>query len=144
MTQDRVIKSLKFACGFSIAMGLGALLALLTQSFGLLSWFVDLVHLPFDGQQRFGDKTDQLLAAIGGGVLVGLGVTIWQVTTLVYASDPQTGGKIITYGIWSWFVVDSAGSIASGAWFNAVLNIGFLLMFILPLRMAKSPDTATA
>ncbi|WP_422050066.1 excinuclease ABC subunit A [Shimia sp.] len=144
MTQDRVITSLKCGCGLSIAMGLGALLALLTQSFGLLSWFSDLVHLPLDDQQRFSDKTDQVLAAIGGGVLVGLGVTLWQVITLVYVKDPQTGGKIISYGIWSWFVVDSLGSIAAGAWFNAVLNLGFLLMFILPLRLADTAHTPKA
>lgn len=40
----------------------------------------------------------------------------------------------IMTGITFWFVTDSTASILSGAPVNAVLNIGFLLLFALPLR----------
>ncbi len=143
MTHDRAITFLKFACGFSIFMGVSVLLALATQSYGLFGWFMDLLHLPLDGAQSFGADSERVLGAISGGLLIGMGLMVWQITTRIYAHDPATGSAIILWGIWGWYLTDSAGSILAGAWFNAVLNTGFLLMFVLPIAMAKSPRGAT-
>ena len=45
---------------------------------------------------------------------------------------------IILTGVIVWFVIDSAGSIVAGAPFNAVMNVGFLLMFEIPILWPKS------
>ena len=105
---------------------------------------MDLTHLPLDGAQSFGGDSEKVLGAIGGGLLVGLGVLVWQITIHVYAKDPSTGASIINWGVWSWYLVDSTGSILAGAWFNAVLNTGFLLMFVLPIMLAKPRQAVTA
>lgn len=144
MTLDRSITYLKFACGFSILMGILVLLALATQSYGLFSWFMDLIHLPLDGAQRFGGDSERVLGAISGGLLIGMGLMVWQITTRLYAHDPALGGSIILWGIWGWYLTDSAGSVLAGAWFNAVLNTGFLLMFVMPIAMAKQRRAAAA
>ena len=70
MTHDRAITFLKFACGFSIFMGVAVLLALATQSYGLFGWFMDLLHLPLDGAQSFGADSERVLGAISGGLLI--------------------------------------------------------------------------
>ena len=144
MTQNHVVISLKIACGLTMAMGVGTLFALATQTFGLLSWFMDLLYLPLDGQQSFGDASTRVLSAIAGGLMLGLGLMIWQLVEHVYIDDPAKGAKIIQWGLWGWYLSDSLGSVVAGAWFNAVLNAGFLLMFLVPLALAPKPQTAIA
>jgi len=39
----------------------------------------------------------------------------------------------------SWFAVDSAMSIAAGAWPNVILNCGFLVLFLPPVLGASEP-----
>ncbi|SMP10994.1 excinuclease ABC subunit A [Shimia sagamensis] len=144
MTQDRAIYLLKLTSIGTVIFGLIPLFALAGSYYGIVGWFMDLTHLPLDGAQSFGGNSEKVLAAIGGGLMVGLGFMIWQITIRVYANDPTTGATIIHWGIWSWFVIDSTGSVLAGAWFNAVLNTGFLLMFILPIILAKPRQAVAA
>ncbi len=144
MTHSRAVFHLKLACAICIATGLIVPLSLAANTFGPLSWFMDLAHLPLDSTQSFGTDSELLLGAISGGLLVGLGVMAHQVTTHVYTSDPHTGGHILRVGIWAWFIVDSTGSVLSGAWFNVVMNGAFLAMFLVPILLANRHQTATA
>ncbi len=144
MTQDRAIYLLKLTSIGTVIFGLIPLFALAASYHGIVGWFMDLTHLPLDGAQSFGGDSEKVLGAIGGGLLVGLGVLVWQITIHVYAKDPSTGASIINWGVWSWYLVDSTGSILAGAWFNAVLNTGFLLMFVLPIMLAKPRQAVTA
>lgn len=144
MPHSRAVFYLKLACSICIVTGLVVPLSLVTNITAPLSWFMDLAHLPLDGTQNFGSDSELLLGAIGGGLLVGLGVMAFQVTTHVYSSDPQTGGHILKVGIWAWFVVDSTGSVLSGAWFNVVMNTAFLALFLVPIALANRRQTKTA
>ena len=40
-------------------------------------------------------------------------------------------------GLYSWFAVDSIGSIAAGVPLNAVANIGFVVLFVLVFRQPR-------
>ena len=51
------------------------------------------------------------------------------------------GGQI---SLLIWFVTDSAASIAGGNAANAVANIGFLVLFMLPMALVKAPETQTS
>ena len=144
MTQDRAIYLLKLTSLGTVLFGLIPLFAMIGGLHGIVGWFLDLTHLPLDGAQSFGGDSEKVLAAIGGGPMVSLGVVTWQVTIRVYANDPETGASIISWGVWSWYVVDSAGSFVAGAWFNVVMNPGFLLMFVLPITLAKPRQAVTA
>ena len=135
MTYDRAIHALKRASAIVTAFGLIMFLSLLPGLQQFFGHFLDFLHLPVDGTQGFSSDSELLLGAIGGGVITGLGVICWQVTTHVFTKDPQTGSRILKHGILSWFIIDSAGSILAGAWFNAVLNIGFLILFMAPLYL---------
>ncbi|WP_299420142.1 excinuclease ABC subunit A [uncultured Shimia sp.] len=144
MTQDRAIYLLKLTSLGTVLFGLIPLFAMIGGLHGVVGWFMDLTHLPLDGAQSFGGDSEKVLAAIGGGLMVSLGVVTWQVTIHVYANDPETGASIISWGVWSWYVVDSAGSLVAGAWFNVVMNTGFLLMFVLPITLAKPRQAVAA
>ncbi|MGR3712230.1 MAG: excinuclease ABC subunit A [Shimia sp.] len=143
MTHDRATAALKAASIFCAFIGLLMFSALIGAQ-PLMALFLDLIHLPLDGAQTFVSDSELVLGAISGGLLFGFGVMAHQVTTLVYAKDPALGGRILLRGIVGWFIVDSCGSILAGAWFNVVLNAGFLALFVVPVLAARKSATVLA
>jgi hypothetical protein len=93
----------------------------------------DLLFWPLDGLQTGLAGETRLLAAIGGGVLIGWGVMLWQLSGEMFDRAPEAVGRIIRTSVIAWFVVDSTGSFASGAWLNVVANLVFLALFLVPL-----------
>ena len=118
---------------FGIIIGAAAIPALA----GPTTWLFDLVIFPLDGAQSLGGTDVRLLSAICGGLLAGLGVMMWLVATEVFARDPVLGRSMILKSIFTWFVIDSSMSFAAGAPLNVVGNIGFLLIFVLPVWNAS-------
>jgi hypothetical protein len=144
MTHASATFALKFASAALLGFGLLNLAALFTPATRLMDLFVDLVFLPVDGAQSVTTDAARLWIGISGGLLAGWGVTMWQLTSRVYASDHATGRAIMLPGIITWFVVDGMGSALAGAPFNAVVNVVFLVMFALPLLIAKADTPAAA
>ncbi len=96
-------------------------------------WLFDLVVFPLDGAQSLQGTEQRLLCAITGGLMGGLGVLMWLVTTEVFATHPALGRSLILKSIGTWFIIDSSMSIAAGAPLNVIGNVGFLLVFTLPV-----------
>lgn len=127
--------------GFGVIIAAAAIPALQAPTAVLL----DLVYLPLDGAPSPAGPDARLLSAISGGVLIGWGLMMWLIATTLYPKEPAICRKIILTSIVAWFVVDSSMSIAAGAILNAFFNIGFLLVFALPVwkPLADSPATGT-
>lgn len=134
MSHTTTATVLKTAAVMVAGFGIVVALASVPETGGLANLLADLVFWPLDGAPRVDTPAARLLAAISGGVLVGWGVTLWLITTHVLPKDAAAAASIIRSGIIAWFVVDSLGSIAAGAPLNAVLNIGFVALFLWPLR----------
>jgi len=133
---------LKIAAGILIAFGVLFFCVLFPPFYPIANFLVDLVFLPLDGKQAFTTPESNILIAILCGISVGWGVMIYMVTQSVYAADPKLGGRIILTAIITWFVIDSTASIWVGAWFNAILNLGFFATFAAPILLYKN-DTTT-
>jgi hypothetical protein len=102
-------------------------------------FLVDLVFWPIDTAPTLDAPATRLMSAISGGLMTGWGVMLWQIASQLYPGSPQLARRLILTGVWTWFVIDSTGSVIAGATLNAGLNVGFLLMFVLPLlRTEKS------
>jgi hypothetical protein len=142
MTLDTSIRLLKLTSLGSALFGLAMVLALISPLKLVFDVFLDLVHWPLDGEQSLTGDSARVLAAITGGLMVGLGALVWQITEAIYAKDPQTGGRIILIGVCAWYLPDSFGSYMVGAGFNVVLNTEFLAMFVLPVLLYRSQDKA--
>jgi hypothetical protein len=127
------VTQLKFASGVVIGFGLLTALAAWPPLNLPTLWLVDLMFLPFDGQQILNGSEPRILCAILGGVLVGFGVLQWLVVTKLLPREPVLARQMILTSMWSWFVVDCTASIMAGAPFNAVMNVPFLLLFVVPL-----------
>lgn len=96
-------------------------------------FFVDLAIWPLDGTQSLAAPETRLLCAVGGGMLVGWGALLYLVSDQLIGREPALVRKFVLISICSWFVVDSLGSVAAGAPVNALFNIGFLLLFAVPV-----------
>jgi len=115
--------------GFGGVISLGSLPATSAPTVLL----ADLVLWPIDGGRSLTEES-QLLAAILGGVMLGFGTTLVVLITKIYPREPQLVRTVILTGISVWFIADGLGSIAAGAPLNALLNVGFLLAFLVPWR----------
>ncbi|NJK44660.1 MAG: hypothetical protein HC933_10560 [Pleurocapsa sp. SU_196_0] len=100
---------------------------------------LDLLSWPVDGAQDYDILELRFLSALTGGFLLGWGVTIWLLSTWVYDAAPEVVRRSVLIGLLSWFVLDSAGSIASDNASNVMFNIFVLLLAVGPLwRSAKA------
>lgn len=75
----------------------------------------------------------RFLTALTGGFLMGWGVTIYCLRKWVFDAAPEGVRKAVLAGLVSWFILDSAGSIASGNHSNVAFNVIVLLMASGPL-----------
>lgn len=96
-------------------------------------WSLDLLAWPLDGAQDYAADTARFLSAITGGFLFGWGVLVWQLATRVYPLAPEPVRRAVVTSLLAWFVLDSAGSIASGHAANAGFNVIVLLILVGPL-----------
>lgn len=96
-------------------------------------WTLDLLSWPLDGVTTYSSPDTRFLSALTGGFLLGWGVTIWMLASKVYEQAPEQVRKAVLIGLLSWFVLDSAGSIASGNPSNAGFNVLVLLLAVGPL-----------
>lgn len=96
-------------------------------------WSLDLLAWPLDGAQDYAADTSRFLTAITGGFLLGWGVTVWFLATSVHELAPEPVRRAVVGGLLAWFLLDSAGSIASGHAMNAGFNVVVLLILVGPL-----------
>jgi len=100
-------------------------------------WTLDLLSWPLDGNMRYDAPTTRFLSALTGGFLLGWGVTIWCLGKYVYPVAPEGARKTVLYGLIAWFLLDSAGSIASGNAPNALINVLVLIAAAGPFWVAS-------
>ena len=100
---------------------------------------LDLLSWPIDGATTYASPDTRFLSALTGGFLLGWGVMIWCLSSWVYDAAPEGVRRTVLTGVLAWFVLDSAGSIASGNPSNAAFNVAVLLLAVGPLwRPAKA------
>ena len=96
-------------------------------------WSLDLLSWPLDGRQSYADPTLRFVSALTGGFLLGWAVLIWNLSGATYDAASESVRRSVVVGFLAWFVLDSAGSIASGNNSNALFNVLVLLILVGPL-----------
>lgn len=104
----------------------------------VLSFFVDAAFFPLDGQQSGEAAPTRFIAAVGGGITTG-----WGVTLLVLARGGDLRQAVL-WGAFGWFIPDSIGSVLVGAPMNAVYNLAFLAIFLIAAWPKRAPETASS
>jgi biotin transporter BioY len=94
---------------------------------------LDILSWPVDGNITMASSETRFLAALTGGFLLGWGITIFCLARWVYDLAPNQVRKCVVTGLCAWFLLDSAGSIASGHPSNALFNVIVLLLAVGPM-----------
>lgn len=132
MTSEQ--KGLRFAAGVTMVTGLALALAAIPALNIGVRLLTDLLVWPFNGAETLAASETRLALAIGGGVMLGWGLMIWQLAGEPLERTPDAVRGIIRASVLGWFLVDSAGSVAAGAALNILPNLVFLALFLLPMR----------
>lgn len=135
MKQETARLWLEVACGVTAATGLGMALLALPGAMAATDVVSEMVFGEGGGRPS---PLARLLAAISGGVLAGWAITMWGVVRRLFDQDPALVRALLLPGLVVWFLIDSTGSVVSGGGLNVVGNIGFLVLFGIPLLADRS------
>lgn len=133
MTLDKATIWLKFASWLLIGFGILSVVSAHPNLNFLSRPFVQLALWPFNEASNTLMAETRLIWAIIGGITIGWGVMTLQLTTKLLHKETEVLRSIMLTSTLAWFFTDSAASILSGAGFNAVLNLGFLAVFLIPI-----------
>lgn len=128
---------LKAAAGIVIGVGLILAAGAWPPLAAPLVFLADLIIWPLDGLQTLGASETRVFMAISGGVMVGWGVTLWKLADYLISEHLAAVRSITMTGLYSWFVVDSIGSVAAGVPLNALANVSFVVLFLLVFRRPR-------
>lgn len=132
-------KSLSFWSSWLLVVTIGVMLFGLALVFapGLaragFSW---LIYADADRMASFGAEAVayiSLVHAVLGAVMFGWGVALFLVVLGLFARGAREGWRIVAVSVVAWFIPDTAFSLWSGFWHNAVLNLVFIVLFAAPL-----------
>lgn len=86
-----------------------------------------------------------LVYAVLGATLFGWGIALLLILWGPFRRGESEGWCMMTFSALAWFVPDTAYSLLSGFWPNAVLNLSFGIAFAIPLALTYpyfySPET---
>jgi len=124
---------LKISAVTIASFGPVAFLATMPEYSEAARFSLDVLHWPVDGQQTYEGPTMHFMSALLGGFLFGWGIMVWCLSVWVHDLAPEGVRKSVLTGALAWFLLDSAGSYASGAWPNVIWNIFVLLLIVGPM-----------
>lgn len=119
----------------SIGVALFGLLLVIAPALARVGFSL-LIYLDADHVSSFGLEATAYIGlahAVLGSVMIGWGSTLVLVVRKQFAKGSWLGWQIIAISVSAWFVPDSVYSIWSGFWHNAVLNVVFAVLFLVPL-----------
>lgn len=94
---------------------------------------LDILSWPIDGASTYAAPDTRFLSALTGGFLFGWRVMFWCLSSWVHDLAAEPVRKSALTSILAWFLLDSAGSIASGNPSNVLFNVLVLLVAVGPL-----------
>jgi len=133
MSPTASAKMMLYVAYFFLAFAMVWLLAAYDTVSAPARWMLDLLDWPFgDGPQTL-DRNTQWLSSIGAGLVVMLSVMLIGIVVPALENSDRKIVKTTIIAFIAWYVVDSAGSIASGVSSNAIFNLVLLIPALIPL-----------
>jgi len=144
MKLESRIRWLRTASLVTIGFGLLIAVAAIPALQAPVAFLLDLIFFPLDDAPAAVGSPERLLSAIAGGVMAGWGVMSYLVATELLPREPALARRFVLAGIFTWFAVDSSMSVAAGAPLNVIGNLGFLLLFVVPVWTLSGPGPEVA
>ena len=125
----------------AVALGVAAFgLVLVIAPGAARQAFSLLIYAAPDHIDTFGTEQVRYISlahAVIGGLMVGWGAALFGITRKLLAAGNRTGWDLIVLSVAAWFVPDTAYSVLSGYWQNALLNAVVLALFAVPLAATR-------
>jgi hypothetical protein len=96
-------------------------------------FILDLIDWPMGNLSAELSRDVKWLSSIGAGLLIALAIFLGGIVTPAIKANDQKIINVSKVAIITWFIIDSAGSIASGVASNAIFNSVFFIMVMVPL-----------
>lgn len=104
---------------------------------------VDLIDWPLgDGSPVWG-RSVMWLSSIGAGLLMGWALMFLLIVVPALKRGDKQIIRASIIAVVAWFVIDTAGSIASGVTSNAIFNVAMLVLLAGPLILVKIEPSAS-
>jgi hypothetical protein len=115
-----------------MVFGLALVLApgLMRKGFSLLA-YADTERIATFGAQAVAYIS--LMHAVLGAVMFGWGLALFFIVRGLFSRGAREGWQIVAVSVAAWFIPDTAFSLWSGFWQNALLNLVFVVLFAAPL-----------
>jgi hypothetical protein len=138
----RWLRILRAGCLFVFFTGLLPSLSVFQATEEPWRLFFDALTWPLDHQPATFTASDRQLSAVLGGVLCGWALLLYQLARPEIFNESIRRQMLLSVVVW--FVLDSGGSIFAGLPLNAVGNLGFLLLLLVPLTALRGVRSSSA
>ena len=137
---DGTAKWLRFWTLLMGVIGVGMAAAAWPALDGPMRLLLDIAYWPIDGHPNALGPDGRLGAVMDGALLAGWSVLLAGLFAHIHKSGDGSLLRPTLISLSVWFVLDSLGSIAVGAWMNAILNVGILAGFVVPILRDGTPS----
>ena len=98
---------------------------------------LDILDWPFGDAALVFDRSEMWLSSIGAGLVVAISIMLLGIVAPAVKNSDR---KIVRVTIWAfiaWYIVDGAGSAASGVLSNIFFNTILLVLILIPLCLLR-------
>ena len=103
-------------------------------------FIIDFIDWPLDNLSAQLSRDIKWLTSIAAGLLVAFSIFLSGVVAPAIKTNDKRIINITKLAIVAWFIIDSAGSIASGVASNAFFNSLFFILVMIPLVGIKKEN----
>ena len=100
-------------------------------------WLLDLLDLPFGDAAPVLNRSEMWLSSIGAGLVLALSIMLLGIVAPALEKSDKAVVRVTIWAFIGWYLVDGAGSIASGVASNVLFNSLFLGLILAPLLFVK-------
>jgi hypothetical protein len=137
MSEHRLPSSFWFAWLLVVSVGVALFGLLLVVAPDLAQkGFALLTYMDTNQISGFGTEAVAYISlahVVLGSVMFGWGIALFFLIRSQFRQGARGGWFIVTVSVIAWFIPDTAYSLWSGFWQNAVLNTVFMVLFAIPL-----------
>lgn len=144
---QRAVRALEWVCLGFVALGLALPVAYSLPMFALYR----AALADYLGDAALAEASPTLTWCLGmtGGSIAGKWLAHWVIVRFGLRNDGTSGRARWAWnatwaGLLSWFVLDSAASLAHGAWANVAMINGMPLLLVVPLLLAMRGQLGAA
>jgi hypothetical protein len=117
----------------------GALMSLLSGTL-IFELFNQLINPVFWGADNIGENAkgfQQFVYGVLGATMTGWGIFMTFIAHFSFSKKEKWAWNCILVGTLAWFILDTSLSVYHKVYINAISNIAFLIMVMLPIIFTK-------